>query len=225
MKYFLLMFLILFQIILELNFLFPKEFSNVCEIKIKIKGKGRQYILGDSRSPDNIYLGDEKNERITGVINLTENENTIILSWNSTFQNCHRMFYGCSNITEIDFSSFNNPDIIDMSEMFRGCISLTSINFSSFYISNITSMYGMFEDCKTLRSLNLSTFNTSNVLNMGLMFYNCISLTSLDLSNFNTFKVGRIIYMFCYCRNLSFLDISSFKTPNLKESNVDVFRL
>ena len=193
MKCFLFVFLILFQIILELNLLFPKGVSNLCEIKIKIKGTGLQYILGRFSNfkslPDDIYLGDSKIDTISNCINLTENENTIILRWNSTFQSCQGMFSSCSNITEIDFSSFNNPDLVDLKEMFINCKSLTSINFGKFNTSNVTSMRGMFRNCNSLDSLNLSTFNTSIVTDMSYMFYNCTSLTSLDLSNFDTFKL------------------------------------
>ena len=50
------MFLIFIQIILEINLVFPKEVSNIYEIKIKIKGTGLQSILGDS---DYFNLPDE----------------------------------------------------------------------------------------------------------------------------------------------------------------------
>ena len=219
MKYFLFIFLILLQILLDLNLSFQKGVSNICEIKIKIKGTGPQSIFDGSnyfKLPDEIYLEKSKIGIISNRINLTKKETTIILRWNSTFQSCKQMFFFCSNITEIDLSSFNNPDLVDMTNMFINCKSLTSINFSSFNTSKVTSMNSVFRDCYNLVSLNLSTFNTSNVINMNLMFYKCISLTSLDLSNFDTSKVIQMAYMFSYCSNLSFLDISSFKTPRIK---------
>ena len=155
MKYYLFKFLILLHILLELNLSFLKIDSNACDIKIKIKRAGIQTILGryaDFKLPDEIYLGGSKIGKISRSINLTENENTIILRWNSTFQSCKGMFYFCSNITEIDFSSFNNPDLVDVSDMFRGCKSLTSIHFSSFFTSKVTSMSGMLYDCNNLLS-------------------------------------------------------------------------
>ena len=151
------MFLILILIILEINLIFPKKVSNIYEIRIKIKGTGLQSILGDSdyfNLPDEIYLGESKIGAISNRINLIENENKIILRWNSTLQSCREMFLDCSNITEIDFSSFDNPNILSAIDMFRGCKSLISINFSRFYTSKVTSFYGMFHNCYNLLSLN-----------------------------------------------------------------------
>ena len=60
--------------------------------------------------------------------------------------------------------------------MFYGCSSLTNINLSNFNNNNVTYMWGMLYDCSSLKNINLSNFNTNNVTNMSLMFSWCSSL-------------------------------------------------
>jgi surface protein len=70
-----------------------------------------------------------------------------------------------------------------MTAMFYGCSNLTSLDLSTFDTSSVTDMYGMFEGCSGLTSLDLSSFNTSNVTNMSGMFSGCINLININLSN------------------------------------------
>ena len=215
MKLFLFIYLIIIQFILETDLLSGKIFLNICEIKLTIVGTGNQRILYNNFDsyggfPNEVYLGEEKINNITSTINLTKNENIIKLRWNSTFENCHKMFYECVNITEIDFSSFNNPDINDTSQMFYRCESLTSINFSNFYTSKVTTMEYMFFDCCNLTTLNLSTFDTSNVEYMNGLFAYCEKIKFLNLSNFNISQVVDTSEMFYDCYDLISLDLSGF---------------
>ena len=50
------------------------------------------------------------------------------------------MFYKCSNLTNIDLSSFNTVNVNDMSNMFLECSKLTNINLSSFNTRNVTDI-------------------------------------------------------------------------------------
>ena len=79
--------------------------------------------------------------------------------------------------------------------MFYGCSELTNLNLSKFNTDKVTNMYCMFGNCSSLTNLNLSNFNTSGVTNMSWMFDNCSKLSVLNLSNFNTDKVTNIRYM------------------------------
>ena len=50
-----------------------------------------------------------------------------------------------------------------MSNMFSECNYLTNINLSSFNTQNVIDMSFMFNGCNSIKNINLSTFNTQNV--------------------------------------------------------------
>ena len=57
------------------------------------------------------------------------------LVWYNLISSCISMFYGCSDIKEIDLSNFNTSNVKNMDFMFYDCSSLTSLNLSNFDIS------------------------------------------------------------------------------------------
>ena len=59
-------------------------------------------------------------------------DNIVELTWDNNINDCSNMFYGCSNITEINFYNFDTSNVTSMSAMFCGCTSLTSLNLSNF---------------------------------------------------------------------------------------------
>ena len=121
------------------------------------------------------------------------------------------MFYACEALVNLNLSSFDTSNVINMYSMFSGCSSLTTLNLNGFNTSKVTNMNSMFGGCSSLKELNLSSFNTSSVTNMYGMFQNCSSLISLDLSNFNTSNVTNMDYMFSDCSSLVSLDLSLLK--------------
>ena len=150
---------------------------------------------------------------------------------------------GCSNLNDLDLSSFDTKNVNDMSYMFCGCKNLNNIKMSdTFTIKNVSNLYGMFGECENIEYLNLSSFdtentnimtgmfcrcynlktinfsssfNTKNVINMSGMFSQCESLEKLDLSSFDTSKVVIMSGMFLECYQLKDLDLSSFNTKNV----------
>ena len=152
------------------------------------------------------------------------------------------MFYDCSNLINLDLSSFKTDNTTDMRAMFYKCNKLTNLNITTFNTSKVTQMAYMFNDCNSLTTLDLSNFNTSQVTSMAAMFYNCESLTTLnvssfdtrnvttmqamfaslklntiDVSNFNTDKVTNMRSMFANCQNLEELDLSNFNTQDVTD--------
>ena len=122
------------------------------------------------------------------------------------------MFFNCSSLIEIDFTSFNSNEVKNLDSMFFGCSSLKNINLSSFNTSHVINMRNLFYGCSSLKKINLSTFKTDEVNFMSYMFYGCKSLEEIDLSSFNTIKVFDMEGMFGGCHSLKKLDVSSFKT-------------
>ena len=123
------------KIILSNNNLYfiESKFSN---ITLKINGTGDKYIFSKNNSdfkreyyPNIIYINGENMSTISNHYNFKQTDNLVQLIWYNNIDNCSYMFFGCSDIEEIDLSNFDT--------------------------SNITNMYRMFSDCKSLSLLNL----------------------------------------------------------------------
>ena len=223
-----------------------RQYSLLNEVTIKIIGTDTQNILYENYTyhPDEIYIQgdsyiiDEKNR----IMNLTNYENYITMKWNYKLTDCLRMFYGLSNIIEIDlanldlsqvtvmnsmFKNCNNLEYIkfnnsknklivsDISNMFEHCISLKTLDLSNFDSSKVSNMISTFLDCWSLISLNLNGFNTSSVIYFTQTFYNCSSLTSLDLSSFDTSQAVLMNLMFFKCSSLKSINLLNFKTKKV----------
>lgn len=78
-----------------------------------------------------------------------------------------------------------------MKSMFEGCTNLINLNVSSFNTSKVRNMSNMFNGCSSLKDIDVSSFNTANVVDMTGMFKGCVSLERLDLTNFDISSVGR----------------------------------
>ena len=196
--------------------------------KIKIKGRGNQSIINPKitnynaqKFPDEISI--EKNNRIINIgggiynINSEEDENIVIMKWNTYPISTKGMFQNCINITEIDLTQFDLTLIKNMQNMFLHCYSLTSIKFGNYHTFSLEYISRIFNDCYKLISIDLSMFDTSNVGNMDNMFLNCRSLESLNLTNFKTDKATSFNRMFMGCENLKKLDLSNFNTKSAKK--------
>ena len=136
--------------------------------------------------------------------------------------NCKNMFYNCSNLKNIDLSSFDTKDVTDMSNMFAGCGNLKNLNLSSINTDKVTDMSYMFYGCDLLQNLDLSSFNTKNVTNMEGMFHRSFSYLynqiNLNLSSFDTRNVRNMASMFEGCENLSNIIFShKFNTQNVTD--------
>ena len=66
------------------------------------------------------------------------------------------MFEGCTNLTNIDLSSFNTQNVTNMEGMFFNCSNLTNIDLSSFNTQKVTKMSGMFDGCYNLKEIILN---------------------------------------------------------------------
>ena len=160
-------------------------------ITLKIKDSGIKKIFSDLSFfpiysyPNQVYINEKMQDIVNHSYNLTETNNIIELVWDNLINSSYKIFYGCSDIIEMDFSNFNTSNIRDMQWMFRDCSSLISLNLSNFDTSKVTSMNRMFEGCSSLTSLNLSNFDTSQVSYIFSMFNNSINLEYINMINFS----------------------------------------
>ena len=164
-----------------------------------------------------LYINDKKIKFVYKYKVRDSKEIKVKFKFKNILTNTSFMFYKCSSLVSINFSSFNTSNINNMEYMFYGCSSLKSIDLSSFDTNNVNNMRYMFGGCLSLKSLNLSSFITNKVKDMGNMFSECFDLKSIDLSSFNTSNVNDMHSMFYWCGSLELIDLSSFDTNNVKD--------
>lgn len=77
-------------------------------------------------------------------------------------------------ILSVDFSNFDSSLIEDISSMFYGCSSIEEIDFTTFKTSGkISDISNTFNKCQNLKSIDLSQLNITSVTNMNNIFKNC----------------------------------------------------
>ena len=236
--------ILLFISIIMLNYFIKTESKNN-EIKIKIRGGGRQPILFENFAdiPYQVLVNGQISniESQNYISNLEEGDNIIVMKWNypietgtemfsnlinlievdlsefdaSELKLMNFMFYYCTNLTSINLTYFNAPKLTNMASAFMKCESLLSIDFSRTYIPSIETISSIFYSCKSLKYVNFKNFETSKIQSFSFLFYSCTSLESIDLSNFDTSSVTRMGFMFSECTSLTSLDLSNFRTPLL----------
>ena len=131
-------------------------------------------------------------------------------------KDCSYMFYGCTNITDIDLSTFDFQSTTYMNDMFNYCINVKEIKFSQFGIKNVINTSFMFNYCKNLLAIDISKINTENVVSMAGMFQHCEKLKKLDLSNFDIKNNTQLSCMFNDCYELEEIIFSqNFDTKNV----------
>ena len=160
-------------------------------LKVKVNGPSQIYHPSsnpctDSRAPypDKVYINEKLTyfENYEYIADLKTSDN-ITLVWINDISRTGCMFYGCNNISEINFSNFNTSNVKYMQEMFSSCTSLSSLNLSNFNTSKVLYMSYMFSYCINLISLNLANFLISNDTIVNYMFLGCSRLQHINLEN------------------------------------------
>ena len=137
--------------------------------------------------------------------------------------NMSQMFYLCTRLENITFSSFNTKNVCKMNLMFYSCYALKSLDLSSFDTHNVTDMSSMFEDCRNLVFLNISSFDTRKVNNMSKMFSKCKKIQKLDLSSFDMSNVKYYDYMFDQCYELKIIITKKKNSLFINKENLKDF--
>ena len=108
----------------------------------------------------NYHNLDKVEYMFTNLSELTQINNLRYLNTENV-TSMNSMFYGCSQLTELDLTSFNTSAVMTMKNMFQGDINLTTI-----YVG--------------------SNWSTANVEMSDLMFYNCTSLVGQNDTRYNS---------------------------------------
>ena len=133
---------------------------------------------------------------------------------NIEIKSMFRMFFGCTDLTLIDFTNFKIKNVTTLESMLNGCSSLKNINISNIDISKVTNIIAMFNGCQKLEMIEFPNIKTKELQSIEGMFFGCSSLTSLDLSNFDTKQISSFSNLFNECNSLTSFNISNFDTTN-----------
>lgn len=164
-----------------------------------------------------IYANENSTGLFAGMENLEKIDNIEGLDFSES-KRLGALFYDVISLEEIDLTSFNTSNAIDMSNMFAYTSSVSKLEVSSFDTSKVNDMYGMFMG-SSVKNLDLSNFDTSKVVTTSYMFANDSNLKTLNLSGMNTQSVFDMSFMFYGLGSLKELDVSSFDTSNVIRMN------
>ena len=147
--------------------------SYIISIKIKISQIGDTQIFRSDDityydkvpKPNEIYINNLQIKPFTSNFYYFEQiENKITFIWDDPgLFSLAYMFSECSNITEMEFITFDAPIIYKLDYMFSMCSSLISLNLSVFNTPRLSEMYFVFYGCSSLEYLNLENIKKPSV--------------------------------------------------------------
>ena len=152
-------------------------------------------------STANLFKNLNQVTTINGLTNLDTSQST----------NFADMFFGMTNLSSLDLSSFKTSNVTNLGNMFLGDSSLTSLNVSGWDTSKVTNMSRTFNTCQKLTNLDLSSWDTSAVTTVESMFFADSGLTSLDLSNWDVSQVTGLTNIFAGDTALAMLNVSGWQ--------------
>lgn len=137
---------------------------------------------------------------------------------NARPQSTYRWFRDMGNLSSINgIENLNTSQVTTMSEMFYGCTQLENLDLTGFNTSYVKDMSSMFRDCSALTRLDLTGWSTYLVTSMSNMFANCSALKAIYVNNLWSAKASASSNnMFYNCTQL----VGGYGTP-YDESNVD----
>lgn len=126
------------------------------------------------------------------------------------------MFYGASDVLNLDLSKLDTSLVSSMQYMFQGCNKITELDISHFNTSNVTDYSNFCNSCSSLKKLNVSGFTNEKTTDLSYFVARCSNLTEINLTNFLTPLVTTMYYMFWSCSSLASLNISSFDASKVR---------
>lgn len=139
------------------------------------------------------------------------------------------MFLSSKIIGKLDLSNFVGDSLNTMSQMFDSASQLTEINLSNLNTPNLIdkdnnnlAVWNEFENCSSLQKVDLSKFDGKNINNYGNMFYKCPKLTTIIWPDVSTDSATSFDSMFSGDMSLTENDLnflSKFNTSKVKDFN------
>lgn len=94
-----------------------------------------------------------------------------------------------AEITNIG-NNLNTSTITNIASIFNGNSNITNLNFSSWDLSNCKMMQAAFSGCSNLTQITFANEHITKPYNTMSMFYNCTRLTLIDIRNFDLSEIS-----------------------------------
>lgn len=137
-----------------------------------------------------------------------------IPAFTTTVTDCYQMFSGCTELVEIDMTTFDTTNMTSFRSLFNNCQKLETVTFGNYPTTNLGRIDSMFMDCSKLETINLSFIGEGYITYMNNAFDGCVKLKEINLSNFKTTAGismnSNTQNMFRNCSLLEKLDMRSF---------------
>ncbi|MCR5455641.1 MAG: BspA family leucine-rich repeat surface protein [Bacteroidales bacterium] len=104
---------------------------------------------------------------------------------------CYGWFFNCENLTEIIGMNeyLNTEDVTDMSRMFEGCSNLEDLDLSTFDVAKVRDLSRMFWECKNLKTIYVKD-NFYQNLHGSSVFYGCSNIVGGGGTTYDSKKIG-----------------------------------
>ena len=200
----------------KVNYAKEYKFTSLGKHKIQIKLYERinmDYMFKNVKDLISVEMNSENNCIINSMISTFENCNKLVDFNISGFnveqvKSTNKMFYNTS-LSTFSPLSFNFKNLEDISYMFAYSY-IKNISLNNF--NKVINMSNLFRNCNYLKSIDLSKLDTSETEDMSYMFAGLKSIYNLDISEFNSSKVVNMSHMFQECNYLSSLNLKNFDT-------------
>ena len=126
--------------------------------------------------------------------------------------NFSELFKNYSSLYYVDISKINLSDVLSMEDMFYGCSNLTEINADWQNTINCTDMSGLFYNCSSLKNITSFTekVNVTNVEKVDYLFSGCFNLKNINCSKWNLSKTTSSSHLFENCGNVEIISLPQF---------------
>lgn len=140
-------------------------------------------------------------------VNCTSLQTLDVSNWNVSKVTDFTQIFEETKIRQIDISNWNLSSAYSITAMFWGCTNLTNVDVSKLNTSSIVRFRGVFGGNQKMNfnNIDVSNWNTRNGKEFGVLFKNCHLLTSLDLSNWDLSNATDVSDMFNGCSSLTSL--------------------
>lgn len=153
-------------------------------------GDGKGYFI------TNLYYWYDAENQEVHFSNVKEKKQYQIFMADSSYSE----YRGAKNVV-------TDPEILilplSISRMFYGCSELQNIDLSNWNSSGVQWTRNVFADCTNLKFIDLSSWNTDQVMFADEMFRGCTNLKTVDLRNWFTKGIADVEYLFDDCTHLS----------------------
>jgi surface protein len=169
------------QIIIKVKEEKNKDFKDIYFLENNKKEEVHNSEINESNIE--VYINNEKIKFSKFFRPTQKGEYIIKLIFLKQMTDCSYMFSNCSNIINIDLSSFDSSNVTHMNYMFSECYNLNEINLTNLKAYNVIDMNHMFNKCHEFTKLEFPlSFSTQKITDMSFMFQECQKLSEIIFS-------------------------------------------